>query len=115
VYQQPKYCNQKYLPDNPPEIYVTEVTSQSCIVASDGDKQFLKLIKSNNMYNGVQSSPMFDLEQLEQNVIAFYIAGKPQIWLNNIRTIFRFRNSPNETTLGNRYPAGYNIYIIYHI
>ena len=45
---------------------------------------------------------MFDLDQLEQNVVAFYIAGKPRIELGNIKIIFRFRNSPNETTLGNR-------------
>jgi len=108
VYEQPKCHYQKYLPDNFPELYATEVTNQSCIVPSDrdtGKQQFLKLIKSCCMYNGVQPCPMFDLEQLEQNVVAFYVAGKPQIQLDNIRTIFRFRNSPNETTLGNRYQA----------
>ena len=54
------------------------------------------------MYNGVQSSSMFDLEQLEQNVVAFYIAGKPLITSNDIKIIFRFRDSPNEITLGNK-------------
>jgi len=54
------------------------------------------------MYNGAQSNPMFDLKQLEQNVVAFYIAGKPLIALDDIRIIFRFRDSPNETTLGNK-------------
>ena len=54
------------------------------------------------MYSGVQSSPLFDLDQLEKNVVAFYIAGKPQIQLDSIRTIFRFRNSPHEMTLGNK-------------
>ena len=95
----------KYLPDSPPESHPTEVTSQSCIVPSDGGtgkQQFLKLIKSCSMYNGVQSSPLFDLEQLEQSVVAFYIAGKPLITLDDMRIIFRFRDSPNETTLGNK-------------
>ena len=96
---------QKYLPDSLPESHPTEVTSQSCIAPSDGGtgkQQFLKLIKSCYVYNGVKSSPLFDLDQLEQNVVAFYIAGKPQIQLDSIRTIFRFRNSPNEITLGNK-------------
>ncbi|XP_065913406.1 uncharacterized protein [Dysidea avara] len=96
---------QKYLPNSPPELHPTEVTSQSCIVPSDrrgtGKKQFLKLIRSCSMYNGVQSSSMFDLEQLQQNVVAFYIAGKPLITSNDIKIIFRFRDSPNEITLGN--------------
>jgi len=52
------------------------------------------------MYNG--ANPLFDLEQLEQNVVACYIAGKPLIKLDDIRIIFRFRDSPNETTLGNK-------------
>jgi len=89
----------------PPESHATEVTIQSCIVPSDGDngqQQFLKLIKSCYMYNRNQSNPLFDLERLEQNVVAFYIAGKPLITLDDIRIIFRFRNSPNETTLGNK-------------
>ena len=109
MYEQSKHskCHyQKYLPDSPPESHATEVTSQSCIVPSDGGagkQQFLKLVKSCYMYSGVQCSPLFDLDQLEQNVVAFYIAGKPRIQLEKIRTIFRFRNSPNETTLGNRY------------
>ena len=54
------------------------------------------------MYNGVQTNPLFDLEQLEQSVVAFYIAGKPLIISDDIRIIFRFRDSPNETTLGNK-------------
>jgi len=54
------------------------------------------------MYNGVQSSPLFDLEQLEQNVVTDYIAGKPLITLDDIKIIFRFRDSPNEATLGNK-------------
>ena len=96
----------KYLPENLTEIYVTEVTTQSCIVPyeeDNGKQQFLKLIKSCYMYNGDQSSPKFDLEQLEQNVVAFYIAGKSLITSDDIRIVFRFRDSPTETNLGNRY------------
>ena len=111
VYEQSKCSNchyRKYLPDSPPELYATEVTSQNCIVPSDGGsgkQQFLKLIKSCSMYNGANSSPIFDLKQLEQNIVAFHIAGKPQIQSGSIRTIFRFRNSPNDTILRNRYQA----------
>ena len=99
----PNCCYRKYLPVSPPESHVTEVTSQCCIVPCDGDtgkQQFLKLIKSCCIYNG--ANPLFDLEQLEQNVVAFYIAGKPLIKLDDIRIVFRFRDSPNETTLGNK-------------
>ena len=92
----------KYLPDNPPEVHPTEVTCQTCIVPSDEceGKQFLKLINSHYVYNGSQSTAIFDLDQLEQDVVKFYIAGKPLIAIDNsIRTVFRFRNSPTEDTL----------------
>ena len=96
----------KYLPDNPPELHLTEVTDQNCIVPADGPdgKQFLKLINSHYVYNGIQLSAMFDLVQLEQDVVKFYIAGKPLIAIDDgIRTVFRFRNSPTENTLpGNK-------------
>ena len=52
------------------------------------------------MYNGIQSIAMFDLHQLEQDVVKFYIAGKPLIAIDSsIRTVFRFRNSPTEIAL----------------
>ena len=97
--------HQKYLPNSLTESHPTEVTNQSCIVPSvegTGKQQFLKLIKSYYVYDGGQSSPLFDLDQLEQYVVGFYIAGKPQIQLDSIRTVFRFRNSPNDITLGNK-------------
>jgi len=92
----------KYLPDNPPKLHPTEVTSQTCIIPSNGsnEDQFLKLIKSHYDHNGIHSSAVFDLRQLEQDVVKFYIAGKPLITVeSSIRIIFRFRNSPTETTL----------------
>ena len=92
----------KYLPDNPLELHPAEVTSQTCIVPPDGSdgKQFLKLINSHYVYIGSQSTAVFDLDQLEQNVVKFYIAGKPLIAIDgSIRTVFRFRNSPTENTL----------------
>ena len=60
------------------------------------------MIKSCYVYSGVQSSPLFNLVQLEQNIVAFYIAGKPHIRLDGIRTVFRFKNIPNETVLENK-------------
>ena len=97
----------KYLPDDPPVLHPTEVTSQSCIVPSDGfdEKQFLKVINSHYVYNGIQSTAVFDLVQLELDVVKFYIVGKPLMAIDSsIRTIFRFRNSPTENTLsGNKY------------
>ena len=92
----------KYLPDNPSELHPTEVTSQACIIPSDGpnEKQFLKLINSHYVYNGTQSAAVFDLDQLELDVVKVYIVGKPLITIDsNIRTVFRFRNSPTEATL----------------
>ena len=90
------------LPDSPPELHPTEVTSEHSIIPCDetNGENFIKLIKSHYIYNGLQSIPMIDLDQLEQAVIKFYIAGKPLIINDSsIRTIFRFRNSPNETTV----------------
>ena len=89
------------------ELHPTEVSSQACIVPSDegsGGRLFLKLINSHYIYNGRQSSAVFDLERLEQDVIKFFIAGKPLITIDgSIRTVFRFRNSPTENTLpGNK-------------
>ena len=105
----PSDCHyKKYLPDDPPVLHLTEVTSQSCIVPADGSdgKQFLKLINSHYVYNGIQSTAEFDLVQLEQDVVKFYIAGKPSIATDSsssIRSVFRFRNSPTEYTLpGNK-------------
>jgi len=95
----------KCLPESPTNIHVKEATNQTCIVpyeADSGKQQFLKLIKSCFVYNGVQSSSMFDLEQLEQKIVSFYIAGKSVIISEDIRTVFRFRDSPNETALGNK-------------
>ena len=104
----PSDCHyKKYLPDDPPMLHPTEITSQSCIVPADGSdgKQFLKLINSHYIYNGIQSTAVFDLVQLEQDVVKFYIVGKPLIAIDSsIRTVFRFRNSPKENTLpGNKY------------
>lgn len=63
-------------------------------------EQFLKLINSHYVYNDTQSTAKFDLVQLEQDVVKFYIAGKPSIAADSsIRAVFRFRNSPTENTL----------------
>jgi len=108
VYRKSKDYNchyQKYLPDSPHVLYATEVSNQSCIVPSDGDggkQTFLKLIKSCFLYNDVQSSPLFDLDKLEQNIVAFYVAGKPQIQMDSMRTIFRFKNPLHEDALRNK-------------
>lgn len=89
------------------ELHPTEVSGQACIVPSDESSEgrlFLKLINSHYIYNGRQSSAVFDLERLEQDVVKFFIAGKPLIAIDSsIRTVFRFRNSPTENTLpGNK-------------
>ena len=42
---------------------------------------------------------MFDLHQLEQDVVKIYIAGKPLITFDSLRIVFRFRNLPTENTL----------------
>ena len=44
------------------------------------------------MYDGSQSNSTFDLEKLERDVLAMFIAGKPLIKVEGIRTTFRFRN-----------------------
>lgn len=90
-----------YLPDKLPELHATEVTNQSCIFAcSETDEnQFLKLINSHYIYNEIHSITMFDLHQLEQDVVKIYVAGKPLITFDNLRIVFRFRNLPTENTL----------------
>ena len=99
----PSDCHyKKYLPDNPPELHPTEISSQACIVPSDGSegKLFLKLINRHYVYNGRQSTSVFDLDHLEQDVVKIFIAGKPLIAIDSsIRTVFRFRNSPTENIL----------------
>lgn len=96
-------CHYKmYLPDIPPELYPTEVTSQNCIIPCNGTngKQFIRLINSHYIYIGCNSAPTLDLNQLERAVVKFYIAGKPLITNDDsIRYVFRFRNSPSETAL----------------
>ena len=96
-------CHYKmYLPDVPQKLYPTEVTNQNCIISCDenAEKQFLKLINCHYIYNGFQSTGILDLDQLERRVVKIYIAGKPLIANDNgIRSIFRFSNSPTETTL----------------
>ena len=96
-------CHYKiFIPDNLPELHPSEVTNQSSIVPCNGTdgNQFLKLINSHYVYNGIRSIAMFDFKQLEQDVVKLYIAGKPVITLDDsIRTIFRFRNLPTEITL----------------
>ena len=91
-----------YLPDSPPELHPTEVTSQHSIIPckETNEENFIKLIKSHYIYNGLHSIPMIDLDQLEQAVVKFYIAGKPLIINDsNLRSVFRFKNSPTEITL----------------
>lgn len=93
------------MPESLTEIYITEAGIQSSIVPPEegnGKQQFLQLIKSCYVYNGDQAGPLFDLIQLEQAVVKDYIAGKPLITSDDIRIIFRFRDSPNEANLGNR-------------
>lgn len=94
----------KYLPaaDDLPKLHATEFTSQACIVPFN-DNQFLKLINSHYVYNVIHSITMCDLNQLEQDVVKFYIAGKPIIITDddgpgNMRNVFRFRNLPTEIT-----------------
>ena len=91
-----------YLPDSPPELHPTEVTTQHSIIPCNetNGENFIKLIKSHCIYNCLHSIPMIDLDQLEQAVVKVYIAGKPLI-INDggIRSVFRFKNSPTETTL----------------
>ena len=93
-------CHYKiYVLETPPELYPTEVTSQNCIIPCD-EKPFIKLINTHYIYNGFQSTGILDLYQLERDVVKFYIAGKPLIINDNsIRSVFRFSNSPTETTL----------------
>ena len=89
---------------------INEVTEQSCIVPSNGiddpsnvtdehpshgtdENPFLKLINSHYVYNDIYSIAKFDLNQLEQDVVKFFIAGKPLIVFDgNFRTVFRFKN-----------------------
>ena len=82
-------------------MHITEVTNQSCIVpcSKTDENPFLKLINSHYVYDGIQSIAMFDLNRLEEDVVKIYIAGKPLITFDNIRTVFRFRNLPTENTL----------------
>jgi len=71
----PSNCHyKKYLPDNPPELHPTEISSQACIVPSDGSegKLFLKLINRHYVYNGRQSTSVFDLDHLEQDVVKLF-------------------------------------------
>ena len=96
----------KYLPDNPSELHPVEITDHRCITPftelKEGEQQFLKLINSCFLHNDAQSTAVFDLNHLEQDVVAYYIAGKPLIKeTTSIRIIFRFRDSP-EVTLENK-------------
>ena len=47
---------------------------------------------------------MFDLIQLEQDIVKFYVTGKPLIATDGeIRTVFRFKQSPTGNILpGNK-------------
>jgi len=92
----------KILPNNPPDLHPTEVTNHTCIVPFETDEdQFLKLIKSHYDYNGTQLSAKFNLKRLEQDVVKFYIAGKPLIVTDDseFKIVFRFRNLPTEMTI----------------
>jgi len=107
VFSNAKSSYHKYLSDHPTESHLTEFRHQDCIVPfneADSKQQFLKLIISCSSYSDTQSTQMFDFDQLEQDVVTFYVSGKSLIKLDNVRTIFRFRNPPNgESTLRNRY------------
>ena len=96
-------CQYKmYLLETAQKLYPTEVTNQHCIIPckKTDEKQFIMLIHSHYIYNGFQSTGMLDLYQLEQDVVKVYIAGKPLIINDNsTRSVFRFRDSPTETTL----------------
>ena len=90
----------KFLPDIL-ELHPTEVTNQCFIIpSSKSDKDnFLKLINNHYVYDGILSTGKFDLTELEQDVVKFYIAGKPLITSDDrFRTVFRFKNSPTEIT-----------------
>ena len=54
------------------------------------------------MYNAVRHSAVIDLEQLEQDVVAHYIAGKPLIQSVGVTMVFRFLDLPNVVTLRNK-------------
>lgn len=96
-------CQYKiYLLETPRELYPTEVTNHNCIIPCNktDEKQFTMLINTHCIHNGFQSTGMLDLHQLEQDVVKVYIAGKSLIINDNsIRSVFRFSNSPTETTL----------------
>jgi len=95
----------KYLPENLSELHPTEITDHRCIAPfnklEEGKQHFLKLINSRFLHNDAQSTAMFDLHHLEQDVIAYYIAGKPLLIKETIRMKFRFKDSP-EVTLENK-------------
>jgi len=82
-----------------------EVSNQSSIVPSNGvskKQQFMNLVRRYYVYNAVQRTTMIDLEQLEQNVVAFYVAGKSLITSVGVIMVFRFRDLPNQVTLRNK-------------
>ena len=62
----------------------------------------MDLVRRCYVYNAVQHTTVIDLEQLEQDVVAFYIAGKPLITSVGMSMVFRFRDLPNEVTLRNK-------------
>ena len=86
-------------------MHLTEVTNQSAVVPLNGSndkQQFMNLVRRCYVYNAVQHTTVIDLNQLEKYVVAFYVAGKPQIASFSARMVFRFRNLPNEVSLGNK-------------
>jgi len=108
VYDNAKVSNclyQRYLPESPSELHLTEISNQSAIVPLNGanEKQhFMNLVRRCHVYNAIQQTTVIDLEKLEQDVIAFYIAGKPLIGSVGVTMVFRFRDLPNEVTLRNK-------------
>jgi len=82
-----------------------EVSNQSSIIPSNGANKkqpFMNLVRRCYVYNAVQQTTMIDLEQLEQTVVAFYVAGKSLITSVGVTMVFRFRDLPNQVTLRNK-------------
>jgi len=109
VFDHAKFANcyyQRYLPESPSELHLTEVTNQSSIIPfinETNEKQhFMNLVRRCYMYNAVRHSAVIDLEQLEQDVVAHYIAGKPLIQSVGVTMVFRFLDLPNVVTLRNK-------------
>jgi len=93
---------EKYLPLNLPKLHPTEVTCHNCIVPPN-EVDFMELIHHHYLINRAESNHLFDFDQLEQDIVIHFIAGKMQISsFNAVRNTFRFKNPPNAEKIANR-------------